>query len=135
MEEYNHIKEKINEYSKEEQLKIVEDYWGKMTEEYTQEQIDYIIYTSICKKEIDEFCKMREEERKKAKNSCKIGDTYYEIVRDIPIKKKIKTSKDLEYVKNGIGVTHFLTKEECKNKIKDNKVRRSHKSRIIRDNK
>ena len=76
MEEYNHIKEKINEYSKEEQLKIVEDYWGRMTEGYTQEQIEYIIYTSICKKEIDEFCKKREEERKKAKNSCKIGNTF-----------------------------------------------------------
>ena len=108
MEEYNHIKEKINEYSKEEQLKIVEDYWGRMTEEYTQEQIEYIIYTSICKKEIDEFCKMREEERKKAKKSCKIGDTYYKITKDIPIKKKIKTSKD--YTKEKVKALAYLKK-------------------------
>ena len=52
MEEYNHIKEKINEYSKEEQKEIVEKYWGKIPEEYTSEHVDYVIYTSICKKRI-----------------------------------------------------------------------------------
>ena len=89
MEEYNHIKEKINEYSKEEQKEIVENYWGRITEKYTPEQIEYITYYAICKKEIDEFCRKREEERKK-KYDYNVGNEEGRMKEEGPSKKLLK---------------------------------------------
>lgn len=89
MEEYNYIKEKINEYSKEKQKEIVENYWGKIPEEYTSEQIAYVIYTSICKKEFDEFCKEREEERKK-EYDYNVGNKEGRMKEEGPSKKLLK---------------------------------------------
>lgn len=56
---------KIKEYSKKEIDEIVKKYWGKIDKDYSKEQVKYIVYCAICKKEFADFCKMREKERKK----------------------------------------------------------------------